>query len=218
MKIKALALLLILLATLSGCVPQIYNVDLRYQPTEQVQPVITDGRKFSVTVSELIDSRKIDDPLLIGKVIRRDGTSIPILPRYHKVNDALSEALRQILLQSGFDVSSEKASWNLQEDSILPNWGTILIGGTIDELDITCLDNIPVKNYAARVKISLLFADVQKKKIFYQVSTESSSSLEHVVFSEDKLESQINGALFDAMQKILEGSETIRQIHEALKQ
>ena len=219
MNIKVLTALFLLLASLlSGCAPQIYNVDLRYQPTKEIKPMITDGRKFSVTVAELIDSRKMDDNLLVGRVIRSNGTSIPVLPRHTKVSVAVSDALRRILIQSGFDVSSEKASWDLQEKTILPNWGTILIGGRIDELRIICLDNIPVKKYTADAKISLFFADIRKRRIFYHVSAKSSSSLEHIVFSEDKLESQINGVLFDAMEKILEGQETIKQIRETLKQ
>ena len=218
MKIKFIASLFILWASLTGCAPQIYHVDLRYQPTKEIQPLVTDGRTFSVTVAELIDNRKTEDSLLVGKVIRGDGAAIPVLPRYNKVGDAVSEALRRLLGQSGFDVSSEKSSWNLQESAILPGWGTIVIGGTIDELSVICHHNIPVKNYAAQAKISLFFADVQKKKIFYHVGAKSSSSLQHVVFSEDTLESQINGVLFDALEKIVEGPETIRQIREALKQ
>ena len=66
--------------------------------------------------------------------------------------------------------------------------------------------------------MTLVFADVQKKRIFYRVTSESSSSLDHVIFSEEKLESQINGVLSDAMEKALEGPETGRQIREALKQ
>ena len=65
--------------------------------------------------------------------------------------------------------------------------------------------------------MTLVFADVQKKRIFYRVTSESSSTLDHVIFSEEKLESQINGALSEAMEKALEGPETGRQIREALK-
>jgi len=201
---------------LSGCAPKIYNVDLRYQPTKQLVPPVTDGRKFSVTVSNFIDRRKIDDTLLVGWVIRSGTSSIPVLPRYVKAPEAVAEALRKLLAQSGFNVSPEKTTWDQSEKSILPGWGTILIGGAIDELDVTCLDNIPIKKYSAKARISLVFADVQKKKIFYRISSESSSSLEHVVFSEGKLEDQINGVLAEAMEKIFEGPETVRQIREAL--
>ncbi len=203
---------------LAGCAPKIYNVDLRYQPTKQLVPAVTDGRKFSVTVANFIDRRKIDDTLLLGRVIRSGASSIPVLPRYVKAPDAVAEALRKLLTQSGFNVSPEKTAWDQSEKTILPGWGTILIGGAIDELDVTCLDNIPIKKYSAKARISLVFADVQKKKIFYRVSSESSSSLEHVVFSEGKLEDQINGVLAEAMEKIFEGPETTRQIREALKQ
>jgi len=198
-----------------ACTPKTYNIDLRYQPARQITPSMTDGRKYSVTVSNFIDRRKIDDTLLLGRVIS-SGASIPVLPRYTKAPDAVADALRKLLSQSGFNVSPGKTSWDQQEKSILPGWGTILIGGVIDELDVTCLNYVPIKKYTAKVKITLLFADVQKKKIFYRVSSESSSTLEHVVFSEEKLEEQLNGVLADAMGKIFEGPETARQIREAL--
>lgn len=71
--------------------------------------------------------------------------------------------------------------------------------------------------YTATVRVTLTFADVQKKKIFYRLVSESSSSLDHVFLSEARLESQINGTLSDAIEKALEGPETGRQIREALK-
>jgi hypothetical protein len=206
------------LTLLFGCAPKIYNVDLRYQPTKQFAPTLTDGRKLTVTVASFIDRRKMDDTLLVGRVIRSGKSSIPVLPRYVKAPDAVAEALRKLLLQSGFNVSPEKVAWDQQETNIRPGWGTILIGGTIDDLDVTCIDNIPLKQYSAKARISLVFADVQKKKIFYRVSSEASSTLEHIVFSEDKLEGQINGVVAEAMEKIFEGKETARQILEAVKQ
>jgi hypothetical protein len=216
---KAAVLLSLLcgLTALIGCTPKIYNVDLRYHPTKNIAPAFADGRKFTVTVARFSDLRKIDDTLLLGRVITSGGTSTPVLPRYVKAPDAVADALRKLLVQSGFTVSPEKTVWDQQEKTILPGWGTILVGGAINELDVTCLDNIPIKKYSARARITLVFADVQKKKIFYRVSSESSSSLEHVVFSEEKLESQINGVLAEAMEKIFEGKETIRQIREAVQ-
>ncbi len=217
MKIKIFLTVCLLLASLSGCAPKIYHVNLSYQPTKKIEPILTDGRALSVTVSELIDTRKIDDPLLVGNVIRRDGTTIPVLPRYNRVPDAVTDVLRRILSQLAFHVSPTKVLWNLQEDTILPSWGTILIGGRIDELRIICHDDIAVKKYAANAEITLFFADVQKKKIFYHATAKSSSTLEHVFFSEEKLETQISGVLFEAAEKIVTAPETIRQIHQILK-
>ena len=159
----------------------------------------------------------MEDTLLIGRVIHSDGSSIPILPRYVKAPDAVAAALRELLIQSGYGVSPEKAAWDLQENTIRPDWGRLLVGGAIEELDVTCLDTIPRKHYSAKARVTLVFADVQKKRIFYRVTSESSSTLDHVIFSEEKLENEINGVLSSAMENVIGGAETGRQIREALK-
>jgi hypothetical protein len=213
----ALICLALLLFT-AGCAPKLYNVDMRYEPTKAIRAVDGDGRKYSLTVASFIDQRKIADTLLIGRVIRGDGTPIPILPKYVKPMDAVAEALRSLLRQAGYGVAPDKPAWDLQEANLRPEWGTLLVGGTVDELDVTCLDNLTMTRYTAKAKVTLIFADVQKKRIFYRVSSESSSSLDHIVFSEAKLESQINGVLSDAMEKIVEGPEMGRRIREVLQQ
>lgn len=209
---------LFLLASMIGCAPKVYNVNMRYQPTKVIRSAVTDGRQFSLTAATFIDRRKMDDTLLIGRVIHSDGSSIPILPSYVKAPDAVAAALRQLLIQSGYGVSPEKASWDLQENTIRPDWGRILVGGAIEELDVTCLDTFPRKRYSAKAKVTLVFADVQKRRIFYRITSESSSTLDHVVFSVDKLESQINGVLSEALEKAVERPETAKQIREALKE
>ena len=213
-----IAACLALLILASGCTPQVYNVDMRYQPTKVIPPAVTDGRKYSLTVAAFADQRKMDDTLLLGRVTKSDGSTIPILPKYVKPADAVAGALRGLLFKSGYAVSPDKPAWDLNEGTIRPEWGTILIGGTIDELDVSCLDSLTMKRYTAKARVTLIFADVQKKRIFYRVTSESSSALDHIVFSEEKLEEQINGVLSDAMEKAIEGPETGRRIREALKQ
>ncbi len=200
-----------------GCAPQIYNVSMRYEPTKIIPAAVTDGRKYSLTVSSFTDLRKMDDLLLIGRVIKSDGTPIPILPRYVKPTDAVAAALRELLSRSGYTVAPDRPAWDLDENSLKPEWGKILIGGTIDALDVTCVEMFTMKRYSAKVRVTLVFADVQTKRIFYRVVSESTSSLDHIVTSEGKLESQINGVLSDAIEKAIEGPETGRQIQEALR-
>jgi hypothetical protein len=209
---------MLLLLFANGCAPALYNINMRYEPTKVIRSALTDGRKYTLTVASFIDKRTMDDTLLIGRVIKSDGGSIPILPQYVKPPDAIASALRELLFKSGYIVSPDRPAWDLSEAAIRPEWGTILIGGTIDELDVTCLDNLTMKRYSAKARVTLVFADVQKKRIFYRITSESSSSLDHILFSEEKLESQINGVLSDAMEKAIEGPETGRQIREALKQ
>jgi hypothetical protein len=206
-----------MLFLLSGCTPQIYNVSMQYEPTKVIPAAVTDGRKYRLTVASFTDQIKMDDPLLIGRVIKSDSETIPILPRYVKPTDAVAAALRELFVKSGYVVSPDRPAWDLREAAIRPEWGTILIGGTIDDLDVTCVESLTMKRYSAKARVTLFFADIRKKRIFYRVTSESSSSLDHVIFSEEKLESQINGVLSDAMEKALEGPETGRQIREALK-
>lgn len=216
--LSGLLVCVLMLSTMTGCAPKLYSVNMHYQPTKAMQSDVVEGRPFTLTVSSFLDRRKIEDTLLIGRVVKSDGSSIPILPKYAKATDAVASALRELLIQSGFDVSLEKVFWDLEEGTILPGWGTILVGGAIDELDVTCQDQIPMKHYAARARVTLVFADVPKKRIFYRVTAESSSSLDHVIFSEEKLEGQINGVLSEAIEKAIEGAETGRQMREALGQ
>jgi hypothetical protein len=212
-----MAVFLCLLGILSGCAPKIYNVNMRYESTKAIPPTVTDGRKYSLTVASFNDQRKMEDTQLIGRVIKSNGTPIPILPRYVKPTDAVTAALRDVLVKSGYAVAPSRPAWDLNEATIRPEWGTLLVGGTIDTLDVTCVETFTMKKYTATVRVTLIFADVQKKKIFYRLVSESSSSLDHVFLSEARLESQINGVLSDAIEKALEGPETVRQIRETLK-
>ena len=205
-----------LLVLANGCTPALYSINMRYETTKAVQPAPTSGQKYGVTVAPFVDRRKMQDTLLIGRVIKSDGETIPILPQYVKPPDAVASALRELLFNSGYLVSPDRPAWDLEETTIRPEWGAILIGGTIDDLDVTCLDNLTMTRYSARARLTLIFADVQKKRIFYRVTSESSSSLDHIFFSEEKLESQINGVLSDALEKAIEGPETNRQIRDAL--
>jgi hypothetical protein len=206
-----------LLFLLYGCAPQMYNVNMRYESTKVIQAAATDGRKYSLTVASFTDRRKMDDTVLIGRVIKSDGTPIPILPRYVIPTEAVAAALRELLSKSGYAIAPDRPTWDLNEKTLKPEWGKILVGGTIDALDITCIEMFTMKRYSAKVRVTLLFADVQTKRIFYRVVSESSSSLDHIITSEKKLESQINGVLSDALEKAVEGPETGRQIQEALK-
>ena len=90
-----------LLLLANGCAPALYSVNMRYEPTKVTPPAPTDGRKYSVTVASFVDQRKMEDTLLIGRVIKSDGATIPILPQYVKPPDAVASALRELLFQVG---------------------------------------------------------------------------------------------------------------------
>jgi len=210
--IAGLALCLLLLA---GCSPALYSVDMKYVPSRVMPRTEGTGEIITVTVAAFEDRRKIDDKMIIGWVVKSDGERIPVLPKFVKPSVAVTSPLKDFLARAGYRISPESPVWDLKEESIRKEWGSILIGGSIDELEVICRDSLTVKKYSAKVKITVVFADAQKGKIFYTVTSGSDVSLEHVLFSEERLEEQINAALSDAIEKIFEGKEIGAKIREA---
>jgi hypothetical protein len=120
---------LLLSVWLTGCAPKLYSIDMRYIPTKTIQPPQNDGRKYSLTVAAFIDQRKQEDTLVIGRVVRSDGETVPVLPKYVTPQEAVAAALRELLRQSGYAVSPAKPEWDLAERTIRPEWGAIVVGG-----------------------------------------------------------------------------------------
>jgi len=207
--------LLFLLSMLAGCAPSLYSVDMKYVPSRVMPRTEGTGQIITVTVAEFEDLRKTEDKTPIGWVIKSDGRKIPVLPKFVKPSKAVTSPLKDFLARAGYRISPESPAWDLKEEDIRKEWGSIVIGGSIDELEVVCEDGMTLKKYAAKAKITVLFADAQTKKIFYRITTQSGVSLEHVLFSEERIEQQINAALSDAIEKIFEGKEATAKIREA---
>jgi hypothetical protein len=205
------------LVSISACSPAVYHVNLKYEPSGQILKVENAGQDISVTVATFNDIRKVDDTLVLGRVTTLEGDRIPILPRYKKVTEAVTTSVREYLFKSGYKVSNDMPGWNLKEDTIGKNWGIIVIGGNIDELEIVCEKSFPVKTYQAKAKLSFVFANVHDKRIFYRASVENSNSLKDVSFSEELLEKEINAVLSDALEKMFNDPKMKKTIEEGAK-
>jgi hypothetical protein len=212
------AVLISLAFMITACAPSIYSINIRYQPSKALLEAGDIEKRVPVTVAAFNDVRPGGDDLLVGRVVTSQGKRIPVIPKNMKPSKAVAGILRDYLQRSGYTVTSEMPNWNIQENTINKNWGRILIGGNIDKLEITCEDNIPVKKYRAEVKLSLFFADVKAGKIFYRISATGATSLEHVRFSEEILEQQVNGALSSAIEDVLGGSVIRSKMREVLTQ
>lgn len=214
-----LGLLLLLAFSPAACAPDLYSIDMKYKPSAAVSSR-TQGEtgKVHVTVATFEDARKNPDKMIIGRVIKTDGGKIPVLPKFVKPDDAVTAGIREYLKKAGYAVSGEKPSWDLKADSLRKEWGNIVIGGSIEDLDVSCEDLMPQKKYRAKARLTVYFADTNKKWIFYKTTTESSSSLDHVLFSEQRLEEQINGVLSNAVEKVFEAGEAERKITAVLRE
>jgi uncharacterized lipoprotein YajG len=194
--------------------PGLYSVDLLYISPEKTSVADKKTKNLSITVAQFNDVRTVKDKRIIGKVVKSDGTRIPILPKHRMPSDAVTRAVRHYLNGEGYRVSSRTPVWNLSDDTIEDGWGTIVIGGNIHEFELICLKEMPIREYKARVKLSVVFADVAKKKMKLKVNVESSPSLEHIRFTEGKMTEVINDALAAAINRIFEN----REVHQKIKE
>jgi hypothetical protein len=210
-------LLIFVMVGVSACSPALYHVNLKYEPSEKSVKLEKGGPDFPVTVAMFNDIRKIDDRLVLGRVTTVEGDLIPILPRYNKVTEAVTTSIREYLFKSGYKISNDIPVWDLKEETIGKDWGRILIGGNIDELEIVCKKSFPVKTYEAKIKLTFVFANVPDKRIFYRSSVENSNSLKDVSFSEELLEKQINAVLADALESMFNDPKMKKTIEEGAK-
>ena len=94
----------------------------------------------------------------------------------------------------------------------------ILIGGNIEELEISCRKDFPTNSYTSNIKLTIVFADMAKGKILYKTTVESSYSKEHVLFSENILGEQADIVLADAIEKLFEDKDVAQKLKEAMAQ
>jgi hypothetical protein len=189
---------------LVGCTPALYSVDMKYVPTRSFPKTQVVTQPIALTVAAFQDARKVADNMLIGRVIKPNGEQIRVLPKFVKPSQAVTEPIKEFFRQAGYRVAAESPVWDLQEAGINKGWGPIIIGGSIDELDIVCQNSLTVTKYQAKVKLTIYFADTVTGKIFHTLTTDSSTSLDHVLFSEEMLAQQINTALAGAIEKFFE--------------
>ena len=201
------------LALLFSCAPvNLYTINMNYTPSEIAAAKADDMGNVQLTVARFIDSRSIKDKMIIGRVVSADGGTIPVLPKYLKPVDAVTFGIRDCLSAEGYSLSPEIPTWDLQSDSIEKRWGTILIGGTIDKLEVVCNKDGIKKKYRTDVKLTIFFADARNARIFRKMEIETSPSLVHVRFSEKMLEEQINKALSDSIEQVFGNRDTMRKI------
>jgi hypothetical protein len=203
---------------LQACVtPELYHADLKYEPTGTFPEMEKAGSNSLITVAMFNDIRKIDDKLQLGRVTTMGGTVIPVFPQYMKIPDSVTTSIREYLFKSGYRISNDVPIWDLREETINKGWGKILVGGNIDELEIVCDDSFPVKTYRTKLKLTFVFADVAKKRIFYRSSIENSASLQDISFSEEILNKQTSAVLSGALEKMFNDPAMRKRIEDALK-
>jgi len=214
--------LLIYCLGIIGCSTTLYSVNMNYDAGRANIPgylkADSKGSNVLFAISEFTDSRKGDEPMVIGRVVEKDGMKTLILPKYTKPTKAIASGIRAYLNKAGYKGYVNTEQWDLKEETIPKVEGKLLIGGNIEALDLTCRKGFPTDSYKAKIKLGLVLADAANGKILYRGSVETDSSLEHVSFSEERLEEQINIGMADAIEKVFEDKNLAQKIKEALNE
>ncbi len=213
---------LIAALSFSGCATTgIYSINMRYDAEYAVVPsyLKPDQKALQsiIGVAEFTDTRKIDDPLVVGRVIEKNGMKVLVLPKNTKPTNAVAQGVRQYLRKAGYNVSGVGERWDLREETIpQAAYSKIMIGGAIEEMEINCQRALPTNSYTTKIKLTIYLADTVNKKILHRATVESTTSLEHVAFSEDRMGYQADIALGDAIEKLFEKREVAQKIRETL--
>jgi hypothetical protein len=204
-----------------SCAPtRLYSVSMNYDAENAVVPAYLKagdkGPAVTIALAEFGDVRRVDDQLVIGRVVEKDGMKTLVMPKYTKPTQAIASGIKSYLVKAGYKITGNVGMWDLKEETLPKSNAKIIIGGNIDELELTCRIGFPTDSYKAKMKFTLVIADAAKGQILYRSSVESSSSLEHVSFSEARLEKQINIALGEAIEKIFEDRKIARSLKDVM--
>jgi hypothetical protein len=188
---------IVLLLALASCAGvSRYPIDLSYQPKAHEAT----GEKGAVTVVLFNDKRDVTEKKVIGM---KDGET-----RFVSFGEgpapAVSDAVRAYLQNRGYTVNKVNEAWDGTAQSLRPEWGDLVVGGDIEDLNITVTSSFPKTEYRCSVKLRVIMADPKTKTILNKEKIESSSSYVTVYFSRDKAEELINSTLADAMEKTLD--------------
>jgi hypothetical protein len=160
----------------------------------------------------------MDDRLVIGHVVEKDGMKNLVFPKNIKVTKAISKGIKEYLRKAGYKVSDKIVQWDLKEETIPKEDFKIIIGGNIDELEISCRRGFPTNTCTTNMKLTIVFADMAKGKILYKSTVESNFSKEYVLFSEENLGEQAGIALGDAIEKVFADKAVAQRLKEAIAQ
>lgn len=192
---KKLVCLLLLAALPLACAGvSTYYLDLAYKP----QPGALAAKKGSVTVALFRDKRLIAGTRVVG--LKENKTPLALKDDPPAV---VADAIRSYFESRGYSVTRVNEAWDGAIESLKPEWGDLVVGGDIENLDINVTSTLATTEYACAVKLHVRMADPQTKTILHQERVESTSSFVSVFFSRDKAQELLNVALASSLEKTL---------------
>ena len=135
-----------------------------------------------------------------------------------RLTRVVADGIKEYLKKAGYKVADKIVQWDLKEETMPKGSGKVIIGGSIEELEVTCWTGVFSNDYKANLKLTLVVANSAKGKILYKGNVAVASSKTDVSFSEGQLGHQASIALDDAIEKVFEGKTVAQKIKEAITQ
>ena len=220
--IAVLGLIVFGLGISASAATSLYSINMQYGAENVVIPEHLKAEEKTsgavISVAEFTDTRQVDDKKIIGHVRERDDTKVPVFPKNVLPAKAVANGIKEYLKKAGYKVADKNAQWDLKEETLPKGNGKIVIGGSIEELEVTCWRGVFSHSYKTNLKLTIVIADLAKGKIIYKSKVESSSSRDDVSFSEAQLGEQLSNALGDSIKKVFEEKAVAQKIKEAITQ
>jgi len=213
--IISLALLPFLFASCSTV--SVYNVSLNYEPTKQTSKPDADLNRVVFTVTEFNDMRNLDNKNMVGRVIESKGREIPIVSLEKKPSYAFANAVKDALFKAGFTVAGDIPKWDNKEESIKKEWGRIVIGGNINELELVVKEGIATKTYETKANVKIMIGDVKRSSIFYIPTYESANTVTDITFSEEKAQKNLNTVISIVIDRLMADKDLWNKVLEVIK-
>jgi len=176
----------------------------------------------TVTITVFDDKRTAGDKSVIGTLKKKNGTQIPIVAKNLKTAESVTSIVKEYFKRKGYSVTGEMTVWNQKEETINSKWGKILIGGSIDRMEVSYEDINPdygVASFRTDVKMTFVLADAQQGKILDRMEGSSFTSAQTMTLvkteadknrnEEDtvrqRIEEQISATILKAIKKAFAG-------------
>ena len=193
-------------ALMSCAMSGYYRLNVQY--VQQKAPLAADAgmQQYVITATQFNDERSVLDKSVIGKRVQADSSELKAVSQTAPPTELVGIAIKEAFQKNGYTVFGGTPDWDGTERTLQKEWGNLVVGGFIEELDVTSTTGFLSAEYDTKVKLRVVFADVAHKRILYTTTLDSASSYKHFYFSQSRMEQEINNALSIAIEKMFDNN------------
>lgn len=191
-----------------------YRLNMQYVPQAVPQTADSIMQQYIITAAQFNDERSVLDKSIIGKRVQADGSELKAVSQTMPATECVGLAIKKAFQENGYSVFGGTPDWDGTERTIQKEWRDLVVGGFIEELNVVSSTGFLSAEYVTKVKLRVVFADVQRNRIVYTTTLESSASYKHFYFSQSRMEQEINNALSIAIEKMFANNKVEEIIDE----